>query len=198
MVSDRRSPLTRRCSGRYASAAPTVFADSNHRAPGPLRGTRSAAERHVVRGLSTDLSKSKGSHPPCPASSRRPGRASLVLHLSHSARDMAVLGPTRTTGRRFASSGDAPHFRITLAPYGIASMASRLWHRAYGTAPMIQRRFVYRGTLRFLVVGPLASWGLHLRGVAISSRVHSSRTAVRASPAPREPRNNGFLVRPDG
>jgi hypothetical protein len=41
--------LTRRCSGRYASAAATVFADSNHLAPGQPRGTRSAAELQVVR-----------------------------------------------------------------------------------------------------------------------------------------------------
>jgi hypothetical protein len=41
--------LTRRCSGRYASAPVFHSADSNHLAPGQPRGTRSAAELHVVR-----------------------------------------------------------------------------------------------------------------------------------------------------
>jgi hypothetical protein len=52
--------LTRRSSGRYASAAPTVFADSNHRATGSVRGTRSAAELHVVRPPGPVTGPSKG------------------------------------------------------------------------------------------------------------------------------------------
>jgi hypothetical protein len=49
VVGSARRGLTRRSSGRYASAAATVFADSNYPAPGSLRGTRSAAELQVVR-----------------------------------------------------------------------------------------------------------------------------------------------------
>jgi hypothetical protein len=74
MVSDQRSPLTRRCSGRYASAAPTVFADSNHRAPGPLRGTRSAAELQIVGRRSTAIGPSIASHLPGTAEAIRAKR----------------------------------------------------------------------------------------------------------------------------